>query len=226
MDWIIPGSSHKLDTFLWLLDFLKAHHPDGIILVYDVCWRRTFEYAKGVYKAFCQMRQDPYFVNTKVPPTWVVANKIDLEESTWQVPPEDGLAFSREIGASFVMMSTKSGQGIEGFGTEFAEQVLRRIRQYQVNAAIPSKIKDEQRIEIAAKNSPYKRTFKNFGVSHHICRRFHSLLSGRKSSPSVGTESQGPIAAPQTPRRPQRIDIAILGQDSVGKHSLLDRVGK
>ncbi|KAL7624921.1 hypothetical protein AAE478_004135 [Parahypoxylon ruwenzoriense] len=53
----------------------------------------------------------PLPVPSKVPPSMVIANKIDLPKEGWAVSAEEGQQFSERIGASFVQASAKTSEG-------------------------------------------------------------------------------------------------------------------
>lgn len=57
-------------------------------------------------------------------PLWVIHNKIDMKDEDWEVSVSDGGNWSSSIGATLKAMSTRTGQGTNGFGLEVATRCL------------------------------------------------------------------------------------------------------
>ncbi|KAG6328522.1 hypothetical protein ID866_10568 [Astraeus odoratus] len=87
----------------------------GIILVYDVANRETFD---ALPKWFTEI--DTY-VSATVPKI-IVGNKLDKEHSR-QVPTSDGAAFAARKGALFLEASAKTSVGV----SEVFEDLVKRI---------------------------------------------------------------------------------------------------
>ena len=97
---------------------------DACVLVYSCAARGTFDDLTGIWNElyFGQQRATPDIGLCKH--IWVVANKTDLPRADWAVSLLEGDDFSSTIGADFRQMSTRTGEGTEGFGREVANCVL------------------------------------------------------------------------------------------------------
>lgn len=97
----------------------------GIVLVYSVSDRESFDNAsKWLVEAYKYMGQ--------LPPTAIVANKIDLRESYSEnslVSTEEGQRFTEhfreklEVPATFIETSAKTGENIEDMFTELLRMI-------------------------------------------------------------------------------------------------------
>ncbi|KAK3720791.1 RAS2 protein [Vermiconidia calcicola] len=121
----------------------KARHCEVCFLVYDVTNRQSFEAVRSYYDNFCLERSLERVKSRNQccvgdcparPPfpglVFIIANKIDREHNEWTVSMEEGEKFCKSIGAEFMPMSARTG---EGSGTkvllEMAHLVLlRRIQ--------------------------------------------------------------------------------------------------
>jgi small GTP-binding protein len=75
----------------------------GIILVFDVTRRETFEHVPGWFTEVTQV--------TGVVPTVMLANKVDLVEQR-QATTEEGMAYAQQLGWGYFETSAKEGQGV------------------------------------------------------------------------------------------------------------------
>ena len=106
--------------------YLKARHCEACILVYDVTNRESFKAMRLCYDNFCLERslERPQSMANYCacrqdclprPPFrglfFVIANKIDRDEAEWTVSNEEGEDFCASIGAIFMPMSAKTGEG-------------------------------------------------------------------------------------------------------------------
>lgn len=85
----------------WSLIDSWVRPADGVILVYDVSSRQTFEDLSRLYERVV-MCKDTYSV-----PLVVVANKCDLPLGRRQVTAQEGWAMAREWGCPFVEASAR-----------------------------------------------------------------------------------------------------------------------
>ncbi len=75
----------------------------GVILVYDVTRRRTFE---AIPEWFSEVSQV-----TGTVPTVLLANKVDLVDQR-QATTEEGMAYAQQLGWGYFETSAKEGQGV------------------------------------------------------------------------------------------------------------------
>lgn len=88
----------------------------GVILVYDVSNRKTFDALKDVWlKEFSMYSTRPAAVKM------VIGNKVDIDDR--QVTREEGLAFARQQRTLFVESSAKTAMGVQ----QTFEELLRKI---------------------------------------------------------------------------------------------------
>lgn len=90
----------------------------GIIFVYDVSRRDTFENLEGVW-----MREADMYGTVEDAIKMVVANKVDLDTSR-QVSKEEGLDFARKHGCLFVETSAKINIAVSQAFEELVEKIL------------------------------------------------------------------------------------------------------
>lgn len=109
----------------YLSAYVELRHVEACIFVYDVGSRAGFDDVKCYYENFvlersldarqhcqmgcwsvCRRRPQPYKGLV-----WVVANKIDRPEQEWAIAREEGEDFATSIGAIFIAMSAKTGEG-------------------------------------------------------------------------------------------------------------------
>lgn len=88
----------------------------GVILVYDVSKRETFEALKDVW-----LKEVSMYSTRSAAVKMVVGNKVDIEER--QVSREEGLAFARQQSTLFVESSAKTASGVQ----QTFEELLRKI---------------------------------------------------------------------------------------------------
>lgn len=89
----------------------------GVILVYDVSKRETFEALKTVW-----LKEVALYSTRPSAIKMVVGNKLDLDER--QVSREEGLAFAREQSTLFVESSAKTATGVQQTFDELLRKIL------------------------------------------------------------------------------------------------------
>jgi GTPase SAR1 family protein len=102
---------------------------DACIFVYDVGNKASFEDVKSHHEHHL-----PHPHLDKVL-GFVIANKIDLNQDEWEVTKQEGETFCQSIGAIYIQMSAKTG---EGGGTSVAKAITSRIileRIYHLSAS-------------------------------------------------------------------------------------------
>ena len=98
----------------------------GIILIYDVTCRRTFESIKNWVS---QIREEA----TKKVTIYLVANKIDRKEDR-EVEREEGEKLAKELGLPFIEVSAKDGINVD----EIFEDLVERI--YKIHGDEPQNV--------------------------------------------------------------------------------------
>ncbi|CAN8067553.1 unnamed protein product [Agarophyton chilense] len=88
----------------------------GVILVYDVSKRETFEALKQVW-----LKEVAMYSTKPAAVKMVVGNKVDIEQR--QVSREEGLEFARQQSTLFVESSAKTATGVQ----QTFEELLRKI---------------------------------------------------------------------------------------------------
>jgi hypothetical protein len=97
--------------------FVRA--GDAFLLVYDVAKRDTFEYAVRTHRELLGPEQQ------QGEPVWVCATRSDRPPKDWVVSVQEGSEFSRTIGARFLNVSSRTGQGLdEAFVSRIVREVL------------------------------------------------------------------------------------------------------
>jgi len=99
----------------------------GLILVYSVTSRSSFEFLKDIHQSIRRVKQDnPIFM--------LVGNRCDL---TWerQVSKADGAALARQYGCDFIETSAKTTQNVE----RLFINIVRSLRQTRQNSDTKSK---------------------------------------------------------------------------------------
>ncbi|MFX1580722.1 MAG: Rab family GTPase, partial [Promethearchaeota archaeon] len=75
----------------------------GVILVYDVTRRQTFDALPAWYTEVSQV--------TGAVPTVLLANKVDLTVER-QITTDEGMAYAQQLGWGYFETSAKEGQGV------------------------------------------------------------------------------------------------------------------
>jgi len=88
---------------------------EGIILVYSVANRTTFDGLRQFYEDIVQIHEDG------LPPILLVANKCDLKR---EVSTEDGQGLAKDFHAKYFETSAKLGSGVEAVFMETAKLLL------------------------------------------------------------------------------------------------------
>ncbi len=102
----------------------KIRESDGIALMYDVGSRASFEFMKVLYNlCYLENRQKAPDTYPKKP-CWILANKIDLDPSRWEVALPEGEEYSQSIGATFFPISCRTTEGLEGLQELISNRML------------------------------------------------------------------------------------------------------
>lgn len=129
--------------------YSQARHYEAFFLVYDITSRASFEavkaYQQNIVRERAISRSDcPECFRVECPPrpsfqglTFVFANKIDRDQSQWQVSLEEGRQFADSIATSaeshatyFLPMSVKTGKGCSrADGEGIARRIILRRTQ-------------------------------------------------------------------------------------------------
>eukprot|EP00762_Andalucia_godoyi_P006346 ANDGO_05851.mRNA.1 Ras-related protein RABC1 len=93
-------------------------NAQGVILVYDVGKRDTFENVVSWLREVDTYKNVPHIV------LLLVANKIDTEKAKWEVSADEGEEFAREHGMIFLQCSAKTRAGIQEAFDEVVFKIL------------------------------------------------------------------------------------------------------
>lgn len=96
--------------------FDEQRGAHGVILVYDVSNRKTFEALQEVW-----LKEFSMYSTRAAAVKMVVGNKVDIDDR--QVSREEGLAFARQHSTLFVESSAKTATGVQ----QTFEELLRKI---------------------------------------------------------------------------------------------------
>ena len=96
-------------------NYYKGSH--GIILIYDVTSRRTFE---SIRNWVSQIREEA----TEKVTIYLVANKIDMDEDR-KVKKEEGEKLAKELGLPFMETSAKSGINVDKIFDDLVERIYK-----------------------------------------------------------------------------------------------------
>ena len=96
-------------------NYYKGSH--GIILIYDVTSRRTFE---SIRNWVSQIREEA----TEKVTIYLVANKIDMDEDR-KVKKEEGEKLAKELGLPFMETSAKSGINVDKIFEDLIERIYK-----------------------------------------------------------------------------------------------------
>merc|ERR1712072_1281618 len=122
----VPGEDQRLKLTIWdtagqerfrTLTAAYYRGAHGIVLVYDVGSRESFEALKSVW-----LREVDLYSTYGNAVKLLIGNKIDTDER--QVSHEDGLEFAREFGTLFIECSAKTKVGIEQAFDEVVSKIL------------------------------------------------------------------------------------------------------
>lgn len=89
----------------------------GIILVYDVSKRETFDALKDVW-----LKEVEMYSTRSCAVKMVVGNKVDVDDR--EVSREEGLAFARQNSTLFVESSAKTAAGVAATFEELIRKIL------------------------------------------------------------------------------------------------------
>ena len=106
------------EEYYWAGNSRTYQYNDGIILVYSISNRKSFEELKKWKENIVYLKQRSHG-DVKYP-FFIVGNKCDLEESR-EVSTEEGEAAAAEFGFPFFETSAKSGINIQELFIEFAK---------------------------------------------------------------------------------------------------------
>ena len=105
--------------YYWAGNSRTYQYNDGIILVYSISNRKSFEELKKWKENIVQLKQRSHGEDVKFP-FFIVGNKCDLEESR-VVSTEEGEQAAAEFGFPFFETSAKSGMNIQELFIEFVK---------------------------------------------------------------------------------------------------------
>jgi len=120
----LPKSKKRIKILIWdtpgqdkyrSSGKLFFHKVQGIILIYDITYRESFE------KLYVWVRQ--INDNTSSIPVMLVGNKIDDEENRI-VTKEEGDDFAKENDFSFMEASAKNGKNVNNVFFELSENII------------------------------------------------------------------------------------------------------
>ena len=137
--------------------YFWMRHCEACIFVYDVGSKISFDAVKRHYgdylinrsleQSHCALSCSPSCGPR--PPyqgtIFVIANKIDLDKPQWEITREDGQEFCDSIGATFIQMSAKTG---EGGGTSILKGIANRIILQRVQVISAGKLQDLNDVQI------------------------------------------------------------------------------
>lgn len=101
----------------------------GVILVYDVTQRETFDHLKDTWLPELESYTIASVAGSVV--KMVVGNKVDKEASTRQVTKEEGAQFAKENGALFLECSAKTKLGVQQAFEELCLKIIETPELYQ-----------------------------------------------------------------------------------------------
>ena len=96
-------------------NYYKGAH--GIILIYDVTYRNTFESIRNWISIISQEASEKITI-------YLVANKIDLENER-KVEREEGENLAKELGLPFMEVSAKDGINIDEIFEDLVERIYK-----------------------------------------------------------------------------------------------------
>lgn len=99
----------------------------GVILVYDVTQRETFDNLKETWLP----ELESYTTASTSVVKMVVGNKVDKEASTREVTKEEGAQFAKENGALFLECSAKTKLGVQQAFEELCLKIIETPELYQ-----------------------------------------------------------------------------------------------
>ncbi|KAI1377095.1 P-loop containing nucleoside triphosphate hydrolase protein [Hypoxylon crocopeplum] len=90
---------------------IVGNECNAYTFIYDVTSKKSFETLVEIIKDLLNIESVSKDQQSKLPPIFVIANKIDLPESDWEVSMEEGQQFAERVGAfAFVPVSAKTGE--------------------------------------------------------------------------------------------------------------------
>jgi Ras-related protein Rab-18 len=116
----------------------------GVILVYDVTRRETFDDLKQIW-----LRELTVYAEMDELVLMIVGNKIDLEEER-KVSTDEGLRFAQDHSALFMESSAKTRAGVNAIFEELTKKVLNaaqsrsKARQEKTTVKIEEELEGEQ----------------------------------------------------------------------------------
>lgn len=110
----------------------------GVVLVYDVCSRESFDGLRQVW-----MRELKTYSNPEEMILMVVANKID-KEGQRKVTNEEGLEYAKELSALYMECSAKTKVGIVAAFEELVHTIMHSPRLLAVRKEIDQNLRQLQ----------------------------------------------------------------------------------
>lgn len=84
-----------------------VREANAVLLVYDVGQRDTYDFAMRLHSELLSLEEQ--WGN----PVWVCAARSHRPLGDWAVTVEEGIEFSRSVGARFLTASDRTGQGLD-----------------------------------------------------------------------------------------------------------------
>ncbi|KAJ3228621.1 hypothetical protein HDU81_006034 [Chytriomyces hyalinus] len=103
----------------------------GVIMVYDVTQRESFEHLSTWFNELETYSSNPLVVKM------IVGNKVDKEtgESARQVSRKEGEAFAKRMGTLFIEASAKTRAGVKDAFVEVVRKIIETPELYQKSSA-------------------------------------------------------------------------------------------
>ena len=105
------------------LSFNVVKYSDGIILIYDITNKLTFDSIPEWIESINNIKDKDF-------PIILVGNKCDLENKR-EVPTEDGENLAKKYGISFFEVSNKTGNNIQECCQDLIDKIIKRKEQFQ-----------------------------------------------------------------------------------------------
>jgi small GTP-binding protein len=112
------------------------------LLVFSITDDRTLQDVKSWAAEMKQQAE-------KMPTLFVIGNKSDLEDQR-RVLAEEGAAIAKELSASYVEVSAKTGQGIDELFVSVAEEAATKLHPEQSTPSAAPSVSRSQNVQLAS----------------------------------------------------------------------------